>query len=437
MTFMVAKAKDQMAAQKSSDAPLSKEDSQRASDSAKKAGAYAKRLNRQVDKVNVDQSKERFAKKTIKQIELLTSDSDSDSDSDLDNDSDDGYGDGDGDGDGDLDDDDAGDSDGGGVPDVISQQLNKEADKYKAVTDQEAQEVKHAKSKIASLQTTVQTLIEKLTKAKSDFASTTIALVRHKAKRTLTKKMYKKIVAKELHHKKTTAIEATIRKQQESLRLQNLKIANVKEQLQKSNLKKKQLQGDRAEAVADAAGQAYTSKGQGMADSNSAVQVMSDPEGGGTAPSPEMAAAVEAVSQNLNKQDLETELMPQVEALKARLTGHALAQAIDKLVSNTVASKVDSAFSDDPNVSSSVEKAVQRIRTKMANKGGRSGIPTPTQVQEEASLAIEKVSNADKALDDVSSKFAAGTIESRHESRPDSMEREDQLLIDLRKVMGE
>ena len=39
---------------------------------------------------------------------------------------------------------------------------------------------------------------------------------------------------------------------------------------------------------------------------------MANPEGGGTAPSPEMAAAVEAVSLNLHKQDLETELMPQV-----------------------------------------------------------------------------------------------------------------------------
>ena len=112
-----------------------------------------------------------------------------------------------------------------------------------------------------------------------------------------------------------------------------------------------------------------------------------------------------------------------------------MAQAIDKLVSSTVASKVDSAFSNDPKVSRSVEKAVQKVRTKMSDGGGPGSIPTPTQVQQEAVLAIEKVTDADKALDDASSKFASGTTDSMEGDEDE--DEEDQLLIDLRKAMGE
>ena len=78
---------------------------------------------------------------------------------------------------------------------------------------------------------------------------------------------------------------------------------------------------------------------------------------------------------------------------------------------------------------------MQKVRTKMSDGGGPGSIPTPTQVQQEAVLAIEKVTDADKALDDASSKFASGTTDSMEGDEDE--DEEDQLLIDLRKAMGE
>merc|ERR1711939_179165 len=69
------------------------------------------------------------------------------------------------------------------------------------------------------------------------------------ARHAVARAMYKKVTAKEDHHKQTAAIEAKIRKQKEILRLQSMKIKSSQEQLQKSLAQKEQLTEDRAAAL--------------------------------------------------------------------------------------------------------------------------------------------------------------------------------------------
>jgi hypothetical protein len=394
MSEQVVRAKAQIAAKNSATSHAT----------AKKAAALARQVMHKSTIVKADQSKEKFAKDTVKRVaSLVAEDSSDDSAADTSDDTEDASSTA------------SATTDSG--PDPISKQLLSEAKDYKSVKDKLSASIDKDKKSIATLETTVQTLADKLATAKKDLASTNTNLQRRVAKFAKVRQLYSGTTTKEKHHKQTRAIELKIRKQKEALEVQNMKIANSKEMLRKSMDRQAQLEGDKQAAVAklpdpadDTTVDADTVSAEAPVDADAAAGpgaaavAAASPASG-----PAMSAAVDAVSTNLQNQNLEAELLPQVQKLKETLHGAALHKAIDQLVSATVAQKVNTAFESDPSVGSAVQKAVSQVRSKIkkvpaeASKGPLA--PSPTQAQEQAQLSLSKVMDAQRSLDDVDSRL--------------------------------
>jgi len=386
MSEQVVRAKAQMASKNSATSHTT----------AKKAAALARQVMHKSTIVKADQSKEKFAKDTVKRVAaLVVEETDDDSAADSSDDKKDASSTA------------SATTDSG--PDPISKQLLSEAKDYKSVKDKLSASIDKDKKSIATLETTVQTLADKLATAKKDLASTNTHLQQRVAKFARVRQLYSGTTTEEKHHKQTRAIEIKIRKQKEALEVQNMKIANSKEILRKSMDRQAQLEGDKQAAVAKLPDPADDTTVD--ADSVSAEAPADADADAAAAPAsgPAMSAAVDAVSTSLQNQNLEAELLPQVQKLKEHLHGAELHKAIDQLVSATVAQKVNTAFESDPSVGSAVQKAVSQVRSKIkkapaeASKGPLA--PSPTQAQEQAQLSLSKVMDAQRSLDDVDSRL--------------------------------
>jgi len=367
MTLQVLRAK-QLLAKKS----------KKGATSAKLAAALATKLLAKTHVVKADQAKEKTRKLTLRKVEALVSESGASEDVDAN----------------DMEDSDVEDTnkdDETRMPpsseDPISVQLLKEANKYKKLQVESSGAVKAEQDQVASLQTTVQTLMDKLVKAKSDLFSTSKLLKQNLGKNDITRKMYQRVTSKEHHHKKTVALERQIRAQEIALQAQKLRMENSKEQLHKSLNQKAELR--------ESPHAKHTLK-----------KVTKSKKGTGVSSAPALSAAVDAVSSKLRSKDIEAQLRPQVAELKKTLKGAKLKAAIDKLVSETVSKKVNSAMSNDPEVSNAVRTAVGKARANNPNKAKTKAF-TPSAAQEESQLTLSKVNDADEALSDISSRLDA------------------------------
>lgn len=358
--------------------------SKKGSAAARRAAALAKRVMRKTRTVKADQAKENAAKKSVKQVASLISEDESASDQESANDTDQ-------------------DSANDEVmtakkaeattpkDDPISLQLLTDASKYHAMQVSTASKVEAGKKKVASLETQVQTLKDSLNKARLDFRSERKKLGYHLKEHESARKMYIKISTKEKKHKLTRKLADTIRRQEASLRAQQLQIENSKEMLEKSMSQKALLsednQNDQTQEVATPTPRQPLSRRPKTTSIDSAVT---------------------AVKKDLRSKDIEKELRPEVEKLQKKgLRGKKLHRAIDGLVSQTVSKKVHTAM-DKPAVKSAVKKAVGQAKAKIKNSKAKTAFSvSPSLAQREARDSIYKVNDADEALKDATSQLNA------------------------------
>jgi len=289
--------------------------------------------------------------------------------------------------------------------DPISRELGDERDKYRQIEHQSAQAVENDKHDVAESETTIQDLADKLAKAKAHLRKGNFALKKHLRQHELTEHLYLKYSAKESHYKKMHALKAQISRQEDQLRLQQMKIRDSKEMLTKSLSKEQALTTFKARRE--------------HATHRRAVRVgYSNPQKRLMHATPAVNAAVSAVSANLGHQHIAKELEPQIANLKASgLTGEHLKLAIDHLVAKTVKSKVSTAFKNDPTVSNAVRKAARQVQARRS-KGT-------------ASEAVFAAKHQVMELDDAGRQLHAA------ESKLDEdRDEEEEMVQDLEQVWG-
>lgn len=289
--------------------------------------------------------------------------------------------------------------------DTVSKELITEMKKWKGLLDSEGKAADDNKDKVATLKTSVQTFTEKLAKANADLLKTKEELQRHAAKHHQASKMYKKVRQKESHHKKMKALEKKIQAQEDQLKVQKMKIAASKETLGKSMERKETLEEDHQDSMAKiqqqgtkkakAAGVAPTSE---TTDTKTAVRHLQKQVHNLENGTPAVNAAVDAVSANLSQQDIEKQLEPEIEKLQMQLSGADLKRAVDELVANTVATKVKTAFVQDPKVRKAVHSAVQQVKVHHAKQES-------SKTNQEADLTMKRIEEASKDLEDAGSRF--------------------------------
>lgn len=236
--------------------------------------------------------------------------------------------------------------------DPVSRELGLERDKYRISEHNTAKEVEKDKHDVAMYETVIQDLSDKLTKAKSHLMTSQHALHQHMQAHSTSEQLFQKYTTKESHYKTMHALKAKIARQEDNLRLQQMKIRDSKEMLTKSLNKEQDLVSLAAKK------QRRFAKPAVALHPNSPKAPLATPA---------VSAAVDAVSANLGHQNIAQELAPKIEALKAKgLKGAALKSAIDSLVAQTVKAKVGAAFQQDPSVASAVRKAAQQVQAKRA-----------------------------------------------------------------------
>merc|ERR1712196_41766 len=129
----------------------------------------------------------------------------------------------------------------GTIKDPISLRLSNARSNYMAREKKEGAEVKADEAKVATLTKLIESLTERLAKAKSDLTKTKAALVRHRELHDFDFKAYQKVKAKESHRKKMVLIKAAIRKQRERVRKERDEEEASNEQLQKYEERKRRL----------------------------------------------------------------------------------------------------------------------------------------------------------------------------------------------------
>jgi len=294
--------------------------------------------------------------------------------------------------------------------DSVSNELITEMKKWKGLSNEEGKAADDNKNTIATLETSVQSFTEKLAKAKTDLLKSQAELKRHAAKHHNADRMYKVIKQKESHHKKSKALAAKIQKQEDQLRVQKMKIASSKEQLNKSMQKKEVLDDTHTSAISkihpQAQKKAKTTGAPGKVnmnpDAKASLQHIKKEVSNLQQGTPAVNAAVDAVSANLQQQDIEKQLAPKIAKLQTQLSGADLKQAVDQLVAATVATKVKTAFTQDPKVAKAVHAAVGQVRVHHARQES-----TRTQLQAENTL--RQVDEASKNLEQAGSQFEAET----------------------------
>jgi hypothetical protein len=246
--------------------------------------------------------------------------------------------------------------------DPISRELGLERDKYRSSEHTTALAVEKDKHDVAGFETLIQSLTDKLNKAKSSLSLSTAQLRKHMRSHAVNEHLFQKYSKKETHYKKMHALKAKIARQEDNLRLQQMKIRDSKEMLTKS------LNNER---VLASVGAKRTHRVQRRAARLGVHRQGARAAKSTAAPftSPAVSAAVDAVSSNLNHQNIAKELAPQIEKLKASgLKGARLKNAIDGLVAKTVKTKVSAAFKQDPHVASAVRNAAQQVQSRRAKK---------------------------------------------------------------------
>lgn len=294
--------------------------------------------------------------------------------------------------------------------DTVSKELLTEMKKWKGLTDTEGKAADDDKDQVATLKTSVQTYTEKLAKANADLLKTKEELQNHAAKHHQASKMYKRVRQKESHHKKMKALAKKIQKQEDELKVQKMKIAASKETLSKSMEKKESLEENHQDSMAKIQQQG-TKKAKAVgappanSDTKAAVQHLQKQVHNLENDTPAVNAAVDAVSANLSQQDIEKELEPQIQKLQMQLSGADLKRAVDELVANTVATRVKTAFTQDPNVQKAVHSAVQQVKVHHAKQESK-------KTHQEAEFTMKQVDEASKDLEDAGSRFDMETSNS-------------------------
>lgn len=273
--------------------------------------------------------------------------------------------------------------------DPISRELGLERDKYRANEHATAEEVEHDKHDVATFETLIQTLTDKLTKAKQSYRQSTWKLRKHMQSHAVNEHLFQKYNKKEKHYKKMHALKAKIARQEDNLRLQQMKIRDSKEMLTKSLNKEQSLVGEHAR------------ESHRVAQKGSRLGFHPTQGHAGQAPvSPAVSAAVDAVSSNLGHQDIAKELAPQIEKLKASgLKGAALKTAIDGLVAKTVKSKVSAAFHQDPHVAQAVRHAAQTIQSHRAQHESSLTLAAANKQVDELHRTSQQLASAEHQLD--------------------------------------
>jgi len=273
--------------------------------------------------------------------------------------------------------------------DPISRELGLERDKYRANEHATAEEVEHDKHDVASYETLIQSLTDKLTKAKESYRQSTWNLRKHMRSHAVNEHLFQKYNKKEKGYKKMHALKAGIARQEDNLRLQQMKIRDSKEMLTKSLNKEQSLVGEHAR------------ESHAVARKGSRLGFQAAHGHAGQAPvSPAVSAAVDAVSSNLGHQDIAKELAPQIEKLKASgLQGAALKTAIDGLVAKTVKSKVSAAFHHDPHVAQAVRHAAATVQSHRAQHESSLTLAAANKQVDELHRAGQQLASAEHQLD--------------------------------------
>lgn len=269
--------------------------------------------------------------------------------------------------------------------DPVSRELGLERDKYRISEHETAKAVEKDKHDVAMFETIIQDLSDKLTKAKSHLMTSRHALHEHMQAHSTSEHLFQKYTDKESHYKTMHALKAKIARQEDNLRLQQMKIRDSKEMLTKSLNKEQDLV-----SLAAKKQHRFAKPAAGLPSSPKAPLA-----------TPAVSAAVDAVSANLGHQNIAQELAPKIEALKAKgLKGAALKSAIDSLVAKTVKAKVGAAFQQDPTVASAVRKAARQVQAKRAHAttdltlaSAKKHVSTLHQANQKLQAAENKLNN--------------------------------------------
>lgn len=299
--------------------------------------------------------------------------------------------------------------------DPISRELGHERDKYRSIEHSSAKAVEGDKHDVAESETTIQDLSDKLAKEKEHLRKGNLALKKHMQQHALTEHLYLKYSSKETHYKKMHALKAQITRQEDQLRLQQMKIRDSKEMLSKSLSKEQTLAAFKVRhertTAQHASSVGYSTRRPTVGKAAVGKEAI--------AATPAVNAAVDAVSANLGHMHIAKQLEPQIAKLKASgLKGEHLKMAIDQLVASTVKSKVSHAFQSDPTVSNAVRKAAAQVRARRS--------------QGTASNAVLAAKDQVTELDDAGRALHAA--ESKLDS--DQEEEEEEMVQDLEQVWG-
>jgi len=266
---------------------------------------------------------------------------------------------------------------------------------------------------VKKLTATVKSLTKLLAKKQHELMEAKAALLRHRDLRDYDLTEFKAIKSKESHRKHVVRIQAAIRKQRAILRQQQAQTAASNERLSKYMQRKKRLGMNwahylrmarkatvkpppaRAAAKGPTAAVKRPSPAHAVVKSRTVAKPTAVP-----ATHSRYAAfprATRAMQQAMREGRLEKELAPKVAQLRGLLSGSALQNAINHVVYQTVASKVNDVFKKNPQVRAVINRAVTDLMRKFSL--GRSvAMKRKALAKAEAAAAVRKVTQAREVL---------------------------------------